>query len=166
MQPEIIENAIKMPGAVAAVSLLSVILPALNIFPDILTLPMIMAFSIPTLWIFILSVIANREVPLGKNIALTVFLSYVLYIISRYPFDVMKFYMYSFFFLLGASLGAFSYTIYYIFFLLGKSSRLSMNYRERFVFSFIPTILLIIALSMVINLLFGQFIFNVAGGLA
>jgi len=160
-----IERSLKMPGAISVVVLLSILLPLFGIFPKPISLPLLMVFSIPTLYMFFAQVILNRPLSLKKNLLISGVASYVFYILSRYPFEAIEFYIYSLFFLIGGLISVIVYLVYYSMYLLGKKVRYEneeMSFRSRFIICFIPTLLVSLLFCVIISVFIGVWTFELA----
>jgi len=155
-----IDKTMSMPGALSVLFLLSVILPAMSIFPSTITLAMMTAFSVPIIFVFLAEVAVDRRVSIKKS-TLLFFPAYLLYMLSRYPWSPMQYYLYSFFFVFGALLSVVTYAVYYIFIKIGrkiKSGKLS--FRWRFLLAFIPSLFVMLILSWIISIFIGAWMFE------
>jgi len=159
----ILEESLRLPGAAVAIYLLAVLLPALSVLPSEFTLCMFTIFSIPLVYIYFFSVILNHHVVYKKHLLITVAVSYILYIVSRYPFASPEaFYTYTLFFFIGGALAVATYALHYLFYLLGKWKRLGVedNLRIRFLICFVPAFLVMLLVSWAISLFVGGFLFE------
>lgn len=159
------ERALNMPGAITIIVLLSLFLPMTNIMPYEITIPLLIVFSVPIVWVFLWRTLTNKKVSLGKHLTITIFLSYIFFIITSDLSTAMFFYINSIFFLLALGISGFVYIVYYLFFLVGKKYA-QKNYRKRFVIVFIPTLVISIVFLWLMSAMFGDVLFGMANVLA
>ncbi len=158
------DRLIGMPGAFSVLFILTIILPLLNLLPQAIILPVLLIFSLPVFYVFMISVVFNKEFKPRKNVIATTIISYLLYILISYPFTgAFQFYAYSSIFLFSIIFGLITYLVYYIFLVIARRIREPIGYRKRFLFAFLPSLVLMLGLSFFINLIFGEFLLEIEG---
>jgi len=160
MEEENIDNIISRPGALSVLYVNIILLPLLGLFPSEIVSPALFAFSLPIFYTFLINVIFNREINLKKHILITLLISYILYLLTKYPFNPTNFYVYSVFFVFGALYGLMGYYIYHFFYWLAKNKYGEITYRKRFVYTFIPSFCILFMISVLLSSIFGGLFFN------
>lgn len=152
------EKAVNLPGAIAVVFLLSMIYPPLGFFPLEVTTSILIAFTIPAVYIFLINVIFNRDVKIGFHLLVVMCVSFGFYSLNKWPFDIHQLFAYSFFFVFGAFVSMIAYSIYYVLYRLGKRYSGNVSYRMRFFMSFLPTLIAMIFVGYLLSILFGYWL--------
>jgi len=153
-----IETAIELPGAIAVIFFLSLILPIIG-FNQEVSWAILLTFSIPTSYAFIMMAILDRHIKFKKHITILVLMSFAIYILTRIPHTPLELYVYIFVFVIGLGISSLAYFVYYSFYRFGRRmfGTNSANYRKRFMFLFIPTFILMVAIIILIgNIPFGE----------
>lgn len=161
-----ITETLRIPGALASLAVLSLILlPSLGIISNELGTLIAKAFSVPFLFLFFLEVILNRKIHLKKHLGLLLTFSYVLYLWTNRAVVFEKFVELHYNFAMGVLISVFIMLVYHIFYkFLPKFERFipgkqKIGPRFSFFLAFIPTIIICLAVLYVISH-FGIFSFE------
>ncbi len=156
----LLDRMLSMPGAVSVIFLLSVLLPALGVFPGSVTLAMFVAFSVPTLYIFMAQGVLNRDISLKRHVIVSWTVSYLFFLSMSWPLEPLAFYIQSFYFTFGSLFAFLVYLVYFGFFRLGKSRESQLSHRKRLLLCFLPTLMITLTFSVVVGYFSGGWMFR------
>ena len=157
---DFLERTLSMPGALTVIYLFSMIFPSLGLLPTYVIVPMLIAFSIPIVYIYLASVALNRMVRLRRHITIVMFLSYFLYLFSKLPESATELYVRTFIYFFGVLLALMYYLIYYLFYKISVITKGELSIRKRFVLVFIPSFVIDLLFTFLLNFMIGDFLFS------
>jgi len=159
-----ITKAIDLPAANALVVLLTMLMSVVSLLPYMLIAAVLFAFTVPSLINYVFAVIFNRYIHFKKNILVLFGFSYLFYLITFFNIESpVSFYVHLFFFPFAALFSVMIYMSFWVVnrIVVGKFGKLTI--RHRFLRVFLPTLLIGILISLVINIFMGEFLFGLQG---
>lgn len=141
-----INEALKMPGALAALVFIAIVAPRLGLISAELGNLIEEVFSLPLIFVFFIEIILNKNIEIKRNVGLLLLMSYCIYLFKNLALLPGRFLMLHWLFVVAMATSFTTVLIYYLFhrilpiiedYIPGHQP---ISKRFIFLFAFLPTV--------------------------